>query len=353
MNRDITFAQAVKEAIDLCMAKDPSVYIMGLGVPDPTGFFGTTTGLQEKYGQLRVMDMPTSENGMTGVAIGTALVGMRPIMAHHRNEFAILAFEQIMNQAANWHYMFGGQSSIPLVIRIFIGRGWGQGPQHSQSLQAMFAHVPGLKVLMPVTPHDAKGLLISAIEDNNPVIYLEHRWLHNVFGSVPKNLYRVPIGKARLARTGLDVTIVATSYMVLETLYAANILKKIGVDAEVIDVRSLRPLDKNLILESIKKTGHLVVTDAAWHTLGFTAEITAIAVEEAYDYLKSAPIRITLPDLPSPSSPGLTKYYYPRAIHIINASLTMLGKVKKTEEELGIVQNYPLDIPNKEFTGPF
>ncbi|MBU1858297.1 MAG: alpha-ketoacid dehydrogenase subunit beta [Verrucomicrobia bacterium] len=353
MDREITFAKSLNEAIDLCMAKDPSVYIMGLGVPDPTGFFGTTTGLQEKYGKLRVMDMPTSENGMTGVAIGSALVGMRPIMAHHRIEFAILAFEQIMNQAANWHYMFGGQSSMPLVIRMFIGRGWGQGPQHAQSLQAMFAHVPGLKVVMPVTPYDAKGLFISAVEDNNPVIFLEHRWLHNVFGPVPKDLYRVPLGKARLARTGSDVTIVATSYMVLEALYAAKILEKIGVDAEVIDVRSLRPLDKNLILESIRKTGHLVVADTAWHTLGFAAEITALAVEEAYDHLKSAPIRITLPDLPSPSSPGLTKYYYPRAIHIINASLIMLGKAKKTEEELGIVQKHPLDIPNKEFKGPF
>lgn len=353
MDREITFAKSLNEAIDLCLAKDPSVYIMGLGVPDPTGFFGTTTGLQEKYGKLRVLDMPTSENGMTGVAIGTALVGMRPIMAHHRIEFAILAFEQIMNQAANWHYMFGGQSSMPLVIRMFIGRGWGQGPQHAQSLQAMFAHVPGLKVVMPVTPYDAKGLFISAVEDNNPVIFLEHRWLHNVFGPVPTDLYRVPLGKARLARTGSDVTIVATSYMVLEALHAATVLKKIGIDAEVIDVRSLRPLDKNLILESIRKTGHLVATDAAWHTLGFAAEITAIAAEEAYDHLKSAPIRITLPDLPSPSSPGLTKYYYPRAIHIINASLAVLGKAEKTEEELGIVQKYPLDIPNKEFKGPF
>lgn len=353
MDRNITFAQSVKETIDQCMAKDPSVYIMGLGVPDPTGFFGTTTGLQEKYGQLRVMDMPTSENGMTGVAIGSALVGMRPIMAHHRIEFAILAFEQIINQAANWHYMFGGQSSMPLVIRMFIGRGWGQGPQHSQSLQAMLAHVPGLKVIMPVTPYDAKGLLVSAIEDNNPVIFLEHRWLHNIIGPVPNNLYRVPIGKARLAQTGSDVTLVATSYMVLEALYAAKILKKIGVGVEVIDVRSLRPLDKTLIFDSIKKTGHLIVVDAAWRSVGFAAEIIALTAEEVYDHLKSAPIRITLPDLPSPSSPGLTKYYYPRAIHIINATLKILGKSEKTEEEIGIVQKYPLDIPNKEFTGPF
>jgi pyruvate dehydrogenase E1 component beta subunit len=326
---------------------------MGLGVPDPSGFFGTTIGLQEKYGKMRAMDMPTSENGMTGVAIGSALTGMRPIMAHHRMEFALLAVEQIINQAANWHYMFGGKSSIPLVIRIFIGRGWGQGPQHAQSLQAMFAHIPGLKVVMPSTPYDAKGLFISAIEDNNPVIFLEHRWLHTITGHVPEGVYRIPIGQANIARTGSDVTIIAFSYMNIEALFAAEVLEKNGIDAEIIDLRSVRPIDTDAILESVKKTRHLIVVDQAWKTGGIAGEIIALAAEEVYSYLKAKPVRITLPDFPSPSSPGLTKHYHPRAIDIVNSALKMFGKTEKTEEELGIVQKTPLDIPNKEFKGPF
>ena len=353
MDRRITYARAVAEAIDICMAKDKSVYIMGLGVPDPSGFFGTTIGLQEKYGEMRAMDMPTSENGMTGVAIGSALTGMRPIMAHHRIEFVLLATEQIINQAANWHYMFGGKSSIPLVIRMFIGRGWGQGPQHAQSFQAMFAHIPGLKVIMPATPYDAKGLVIAAIEDNNPVICLEHRWLHTITGEVPEGVYRIPIGKARIARSGSKVTIITFSYMVIETLYAANVLEKMGIDVEVIDLRSLSPMDTNAILKSVKKTGYLVVVEQAWKTGGVAGEIIALAAEEVYDYLKTKPVRLTLPDVPSPSSPGLTKHYYPRVIDIVNSVLTMLGKSERTEVELGIAQKTPLDIPNKEFNGPF
>src|SRR5439155_14037220 len=229
--RDLKFFQAINEALDLCMASDPAVYLMGLGVPDPKGIFGTTLGLKEKYGPARVLDMPTSENGMTGVAIGSALVGMRPVMVHQRIEFALLAVEQIVNQAAKWHYMFAGQMRVPMVIRLVIGRGWGQGPQHSQSLQSWFAHIPGLKVVMPASPYDAKGLLISSVEDNNPVIFLEHRWLHNTFGAVPEGVYRVPLGKARVLRSGKDLSFVAISYMVLEALRAAEILARFGIQA--------------------------------------------------------------------------------------------------------------------------
>ena len=169
MERKITFAEAIREGTDQCMGNDSSVFIMGLGVPDPKGIFGTTTGLREKYGEKRVLDMPVSENGMTGIAIGSALTGMRPIMTHQRRDFMLLALDQIINNAAKWHYMFGGQMSVPLVVRLLVGQGWGQGPQHSQSLQAIFAHIPGLKVVMPFSPYDAKGLLVSAVEDNNPI----------------------------------------------------------------------------------------------------------------------------------------------------------------------------------------
>ena len=220
MPRQLKFYEAIREATDQKMAQDPNIYLMGLGVPDPKGIFGTTSGLAEKYGPNRVMDMPTSENAMTGIAIGSAILGMRPIMTHQRVDFFILALDQLINNAAKWHYMFGGQMKVPLVIRLIIGRGWGQGPQHSQSLHSFFAHVPGLKVVMPSTPQDAKGLLISAIEDDNPVVYLEHRWLHNTFGEVSPDPTPIPIGKAKIVRPGTDITIVAASHMVLEALAA-------------------------------------------------------------------------------------------------------------------------------------
>ena len=353
MSRELKFSEAIKEAIDLCMDRDPAVYVIGLGVPDPKGVFGSTLGLQQKYGSGRVMDMPASENGMTGVAIGSALVGMRPIMIHHRIDFAILSMEQIVNQAANWHYMFGGQMSIPLVIRMIIGRGWGQGPQHSQSLQAWFAHVPGLKVVMPTTPYDAKGLLISSVEDNDPVIFLEHRWLHNICGDVPEGIYRVPLGQGRLARHGKDVTLAATSYMVMESLRAAEALAHAGVEVEVIDIRTLKPLDTALILESVHKTGRLVVADTGWKTGGVAGEVVSAVTEMAFESLKCSPRRIALPDCPTPTSPALSKHYYPRAVQIASAIGEMMQipqeRIELPQEGSGV----PLDVPDNSFTGPF
>ncbi len=352
MKREIKYSEAINEAIDLCMSRDPAVYIMGLGVPDPKGIFGTTTGLQQKYGKERVMDMPLSENGMTGVAIGSALVGMRPIMTHQRIDFAMLAMEQIVNQAANWHYMFGGKMSVPLVIRMIIGRGWGQGAQHSQSLQAWFAHVPGLKVIMPTTPYDAKGLLISSIEDNNPVICIEHRWLYNLTGLVPESEYRVPIGKAKVIRKGDDLTIVSLSHMTIEALRSAEILAKDGISTEVVDVRTLKPLDETLIFESVRKTGRVLVLDTGWKTVGFSAEIVARIAENAFSYLKCPPERMALPDCPTPTSPALDRYYYPRVPDIAATASRMLG-IKATEYDRITVVDVPFDVPDKNFTGPF
>lgn len=352
MFRQLKFSQAINEAIDLSLAKDPSVYIMGLGVPDPKGVFGSTLGLQQKYGSHRVMDMPTSENGMTGIAIGSALVGMRPILTHQRIDFALLSVEQIVNQAAKWHYMFGGQSSVPIVIRMIVGRGWGQGAQHSQSLQAWFAHIPGLKVVMPATPHDVKGLLVSSIEDNNPVIFIEHRWLYNISGHVPEGLYRVPLGQAQVVRNGNDVTLAATSYMTLEAIRAAEMLAAEGVSAEVIDIRTLRPLDEETILESVRKTGHLIVADTGWKTVGFSAEIVALVTERAFKDLKSAPIRIGLADSPGPSTPALANHYYPRADHVALAAKSTLG-LETDHSLLRAPASVPLDVPDASFTGPF
>ena len=352
MSRELKFFEAIREALDLSMARDPSVYLMGLGVPDPKGIFGSTLRLQKKYGEERVMDIPASENGMTGVAIGSACVGMRPVLTHQRIDFALLSIEQIVNQAAKWHYMFGGKMCLPMVIRMVIGRGWGQGPQHSQSLQAWFAHVPGLKVVMPTTPYDAKGLLVASIEDENPVIFLEHRWLHNITGIVPEGLYRVPLGEGWIVREGKDLTLVSISYMTLEAIRAAQILAESGITTEVIDLRTLQPWDADLVLESVRKTGRLVVADTGWKTGGFSAEIVARVAEEAYSDLKAAPERVALPDVPTPTAPALAKFFYPRAAQIVAAAKRTLGLVHE-EVDLSAQAALPVDVPDVTFTGPF
>lgn len=242
---------------------------------------------------------------------------------------------------------------VPLVIRLLVGRGWGQGPQHSQSLQALFAHIPGFKVVMPATPYDAKGLLISAVEDNNPVIFIEHRWLHNVLGNVPKEKYRIPLGKAKIVKEGKDLTIISSSYMTLEAIKAAEVLKEDGINAEVLDLRTIKPLDKNTIEESVRKTGRLIVVDGAWESFGVSAEILALVSSNLFNSLKSSPMRIAFPDVPTPTSLALANHYYPRTIDIINAVRATFNLPEKTEEELGIKLDQLLDIPDKSFTGPF
>lgn len=353
MNRQINLAQAVLEATAQCMRDDRSVYIMGLGVTDPKGVFGTTLGLEKKFGAKRVLDMPVAENGMTGIAIGSALVGMRPILTHQRIDFMLLSLDQIINNAAKWHYMFGGKIKIPIVIRLLVGRGWGQGPQHSQSLQALFAHIPGLKVVMPATPYDAKGLLVSAIEDNNPVIFIEHRWLHNTLGSVPLEKYRVPIGKAKIVRRGKDLTIVSSSYTTLEAVKVAELFKKDGVDIEVVDLRTIKPLDRDTIERSVKKTGKLIVIDSAWKSFGVAAEILAQVAERAHQSLKCAPVRIAFPDAPTPTGWALANHYYPQVKDIINTVREMLKLKRQGPERLRIVPGIPLDVPDATFRGPF
>ena len=357
MTRQIKYNEAILEATDQAMELDPRIYLIGLGVPDPKGIFGTLDGLAKKYGPNRVMDMPTSENAMTGIGIGSAIGGMRPIMTHQRVDFFLLALDQLINNAAKWHYMFGGEMTAPIVIRLIIGRGWGQGPQHSQSLQSFFAHIPGLKVVMPSNPYDAKGLLLSAVEDNNPVVYLEHRWLHGVFGEVPKEMYRVPIGKAKIVRPGTDVTLVACSHMVLEAYRAAKWLEEDGVSVEIIDVRSVKPLDKETILTSLQKTGRLVVADPDWKFVGFSSEILAVGVEEGFSFLKCAPARIAYPDRLCPTSWALANHFYPTAKEIAFEVLKMMGKKVKAqiyfEEIMKQFSKESMDVPSKEFTGPF
>jgi pyruvate dehydrogenase E1 component beta subunit len=355
-NREITYAAALREAIDDCLKEDPSVFIIGEGVPDPKGIFGTTSGLLERYGPDRVSDMPVSENALTGVCIGAALRGLRPIMTHQRLDFALLSLDQIINNAAKWYFMFGSQISVPLVIRMIIGQGWGQGAQHSQNLHALFAHIPGLKVIMPVTPYDAKGMLTAAVKDPNPVICLEHRWLYNLKGLVPETSFMVELGQAKVIREGEDITVVASSYMTVEAVKAAQVLQQAGIFIELIDLRSVRPLDHRRIARSVKKTGHLLVADSGWTTGGIAGEIIAQVSETVFGDLKGAPARIALPDIPTPSSPGLTKNFYPGCRQIVKRVCAML---KRGEAEVDSIladdlkSDKPHDVPDLSFQGPF
>lgn len=352
-----TYAQAMREALDMCLAKDKRVFVIGLGVPDPKGIFGATLGLQEKYGPERVMDMPIAENAVTGAMIGAAINGMRPVLTHQRVDFSLMGVEQVINNAAKWSYMFNGQQSVPLVIKMTVGMGWGQGPQHSQSLQALYAHIPGLKVVMPWSPRDAKGLMIAAIEDNNPVVYIDHRWLHDVKGDVPDTYFKTPIGKAAIVKKGKDVSIIATSLMTSEALRASRVLERVGVSAEVVDVRSISPLDISTIKSSVQKTKRFVVADLGYHTFGIAAEIVARVAEDPTIALHTQPIRITAPDMPTPSTPALAQYYYPRYVDIIEHVAGMVGvdapKIAEVITEEEKKRTTPLDVPDKSFTGPF
>ena len=322
--RRIAYAQAINETLHRMIENDKRVFLIGQGVTSPWYVGSTTDGLIDRFGPKRIIDTPVSENGITGVAVGAALAGMRPILVHPRMDFMYYAMDQIANQAANWHYMFGGQMSVPLTIWAIINRGGEQAAQHSQALQAIFTHIPGLRVVMPTTPYDAKGLLAASIEDDNPVIFIDDRWLYNDVGEVPEELYSTPLGKAMIRREGKDITLVATSYMVTEAIKAAASLEKDGIDTELIDPRSLKPLDQETLLKSVKKTGRLVIADAGWKTCGVGAELAALIAEEAFSYLKAPIVRVSLPDAPAPASSALEKAYYPRAKDIISAAKSLL-----------------------------
>jgi pyruvate dehydrogenase E1 component beta subunit len=251
---------------------------------------------------------------------------MRAVVVHPRVDFMMYAMDPVINEAANWHYMFGGKVSIPVVIWGIINRGGEQAAQHSQSLHALFSHIPGLKVVMPSTPYDAKGLMISAIKDDNPVVYMDDRWLYNLEGEVPEEIYSVPIGKGMIRREGKDVTLVSTSYMVVESVKASEELEKEGVQVEIIDLRSVKPMDEALLFESVRKTGRLVIVDGSWKTGGIAAEISALVSENVFDYLKAPIIRVTLPDTPAPASCTLEKEYYPKPEKIAHAVKRVLSR---------------------------
>ncbi len=317
--RKLSFALAINEALHQMMAKDSSVFVLGQGSKSPWYVAKTCDGLLKRFGEDRVIDPPVSEAAMTGAGVGAAIAGMRPVVIHPRLDFMVYGLEPIINEAANWYYMFGGRSMVPMVIWGVINRGKEQGAQHSQALQALFAHLPGLKVVMPSTPYDAKGLMIAAILDNNPVVYIDDRWLYSDKGEVPKKIYKVPIGKGIIRRRGQDVTIVAVSYMAKEAMKAAKELAKQGVSAEVIDVRTVKPLDMKLIISSLKKTRRLLVTEAAWCTGSVAGEILARVSEERFR-MKAPAVRVCLPDTPAPMSRTLEKAYYITSKDIVSAA---------------------------------
>ncbi len=352
-DRQLNYVQAINEATDQSLAADDDVLLMGLGVPGPTGVFGSTSDLQQKYGNRRVFDMPSSENAMTGVALGAATRGKRPIMVHMRVDFAVLALEPIVNQAAKWHYMYGGRMRAPLVIRMIIGRGWGQGPQHSQSLQAWFAHVPGLKVVMPSRPYDAKGMLMAAVQDDAPVIILEHRWLYNLSGAVPQTPFTAPLSGAAVLRQGTDVTLAACSYMTIEAMKAAERLALMDISAEVIDLRSIAPLDIDTLNASVAKTGRLVAADTGHAECGVSAEVIAAVSESGFHNLRAAPRRVALPAIPSPTTPALADLYYPGARDIAQEALRTLGRDEILPEEPLAEGRRWRDTPDPSFTGPY
>jgi len=307
--REITYREALNDALRLCLKEDERVVLLGEDIGPYGGIFQVTKGLQEEFGEDRVVDTPISEAGFVGASVGAALTGMRPVTEIMFIDFTTACMDMIVNQMAKMNYMFGGKGCVPMVLRINIGAGRGTAAQHSQSFHSIFMHTPGLFVAVPSTPYDAKGLLIEAIKNDNPVIFVEHKRLYSTTGPVPEDSYRIPFGQADIKREGRDVTIVATHALVLSALEAAEEAAEDGIELEVIDPRTLTPLDRDAILESVKKTGRLVIADEDNKTCGVAAEISALIAEEAVDFLKAPILRNCSPDTPVPFSPPLEKAY--------------------------------------------
>jgi len=321
-----SYAMAINEAHEQLLALDARVFVIGQGVESPWCVGTTTLGLVAKFGPERVIDTPISEAGVTGAAIGAAMAGMRPIVFHPRMDFMYLALDQIINHCAHWYYMFGGQVNVPVTIRGIVNRGNEQAAQHSQSPFAMYVHVPGLKVVCPASPYDAKGLLVAAVRDDNPVLYVDDRWLYTLEEEVPDEIYDVPLGKGRVRKEGSDVTIVAVSYLVREAMEAADLLATEGISAEVIDPRTLKPLDIDLIVNSVEKTGRLVVADPDWPCCSFSEHVASVVSVRTFNILKSPVQCITLPDAPVPASTPLERAYFPDHTNIVDAVKRVVSK---------------------------
>ncbi len=316
--RELTYREALREALQQEMRRDPSVFIMGEDVGIYGGTFKVTQGMIEEFGEKRVRDTPISEAAIAGVATGAALAGCRPVAEIMFIDFITISIDELVNQTAKLRYMFGGKTDVPIVLRTPAGSGMGAAAQHSQSLEAWFVHVPGLKVVMPSTPYDAKGLLLASIRDNNPIIFVEQKLLYNSKGEVPKEDYVVPLGVADVKREGRDATVVATGVMVKRALEAAEILAEEGIEAEVVDPRTLKPLDDETIIRSVKKTGRVLVVHEACITGGFGGEVVArIVGSEAFDYLDAPVLRLAGLDTPIPYNKNLERHTVPQVENIV------------------------------------
>ena len=348
MKRILKYPEAIREAIEQEMKCDPSVVVFGLGTDDPKAALGTTKGLVEKFGSDRVFDTPLSEDSMTGVAIGAALAGLRPIHVHMRMDFVLLAMNQLVNMAAKMHHMFGGVICVPIVVRAIIGKSWGQGPQHSQSIYPLLMNIPGLKIVAPSTPYDAKGALVQAIRDDNPVIFVEHRLLYYQRGYIPEKSYVVAPGRARILVEGNDITLVGISYMAVECLRAYRYLREVSVNAEIIDPIYLAPLDIDTITRSVSKTGKLIVVDNAWMTCGAGAEIITQVVEKLQGKKNISVSRMGFAHVPCPTTPSLEEHFYPNAKKIASTAYKMIYEGKDSW-----IPKRELVIEELEFKGPF
>lgn len=317
------FRQAAHEATMMALDRDPSVFLIGVGViVHPAAHWNGEIGTPKRF-KRRVIEGPLSEDALTGISIGAATLGMKPILIHHRMDFVLLTVNQIFTHAAKWSPMFGHQQSVPMVVMVSVGRALGNAAQHTQSMHAMFAHVPGLKTVVPSSPKDAKGLLLAALEDGGPVVYIQHRWLDQDEGVVPSGYYRTPIGKAEVVRSGSDVTIAAVGTGVADALKAAEALEKAGISIEVVDVRTIRPLDHETIAHSVMKTGRLVAVDSDWGPCGVAGEIIAGATERVFSHFKRPPVRVVWPETCLPFSQNLEHAFYPGAKEIQEAAAAL------------------------------
>ncbi|MDD3312162.1 transketolase C-terminal domain-containing protein [Pseudodesulfovibrio sp.] len=316
----LTYRNAIVAAQVQEMERDASVFLYGLDVSDHKRIFGSTAGIVEKFGPERCFITPTAEDSMAGFGLGAALCGMRPVHIHIRVDFMLLTINQLANMYSNLRYMSGGRLSAPVTMRAVIGRGWGQSCQHSKSMQSLFAHIPGIKVVMPTSPADAKGLLAGAIRDDNPVVVLEHRMLYDIEGEVPDGEYVIPMGKGRVVREGADLTVIATSWMNIEAVKAAEILeRRHGVSLEVVDPRTIHPLDEELLVNSVNKTGRCLVADYDWTFCGFSAEAAALIGERCFGALRSPVTRLGFAHVPCPTTRPLENAFYPNAESIVRS----------------------------------
>ncbi len=323
--RNLKYAIAIREAQTIAMQRDSRVFQIGNGLNTPWYVGQTMNGLLDAFGEKRMLDTPISENGITGIAIGAAMAGFRPILTFPRMDFMFYAMDQICNHAASINFSLGGNSPVPLVIRAIINRKGEQSAHHSQALQGLFMHIPGLKIVMPSNAYDAKGMFLGALEDNNTVIYIEDKDLYTEECDVPEGYYTVSLDKAKIEVVGNDITMVSSSFMLSQSKKAIKILENKGLNVELIDLRSIKPIDIDPIINSIKKTGRLIVVDGGWITGGVSSEIIALAATSGMKYLKTAPVRIALPDLPAPASHILENAYYPDVDKIVNQTLILFN----------------------------